>query len=83
MNQAVVGHKPEESEFLVAEQAIEALKAEEALLEIDTPAWRSKCYQLAAIEGWLFVAREYGCVNRDIYQALAYEGALFCGRTKA
>ena len=82
MNQETVGHKPDASELLVAEQAIEALKAEEALLELDTPAGRSKWYQLAAIEGWLVVARETGCVNRDIYKALAYEGALFCGRTQ-
>lgn len=63
-------HHVEPSEIVAAEASLSQWNAREALLEIDSPEWRSACYIIGDIEGWIFNARESGKTRRSFVRCL-------------
>jgi hypothetical protein len=69
-------HTPDALELSRASSVLVKLNLEEKKLTIDTREWRNHLRLIAAVEGWIFVAANYGKTRRSFARCIERENLL-------
>lgn len=76
-------HIVQAGEIEAAEAALADWREKESAQELETPAWMFAINMCSAIEGWLYVAKEYGLTRRSYERAILVESELLSARFPA
>lgn len=66
-------HCVEAGEIEAAERELSNWQDREQAAELDSPEWMLAIRILAAIEGWLLIAREYGITRRSLVRCIEHD----------